>query len=273
MVKLEQSKQWNDAETRFPLFICLLGDFRLLNRGQPVGVPRGGKTEALLSLLVVHNESCIVRDTLLSLLWPGQDLMLAGQSLNSLVYDLRKHLKDKLGGASPILQSYGCYRLNYDAGISSDILRFDAFIRLGNERWHNGSFPEAILFYNSALRLYHGDLCGGTDLYTTIERERIRVSHLTVLARLADYYYAQYEYEAARDFAQRILASDPCREDAHRIMMLCYLRLGQRAEALRQYQLCAQILRAEFDACPEPATTALYEQARLNPDSIDWDLR
>ena len=50
--------------------------------------------------------------------------------------------------------------------------------------------------------------------------------------------------------------------------MRCYVRRGERAAALRHYGVCAQILRAEFDAAPEPATTALYEQIRRQPSGI-----
>jgi hypothetical protein len=32
--------------------------------------------------------------------------------------------------------------------------------------------------------------------------------------------------------------------------------------------VCAEVLRAEFKAAPEPATTALYEQVRLGPGMI-----
>lgn len=50
--------------------------------------------------------------------------------------------------------------------------------------------------------------------------------------------------------------------------MRCYVRQGERAEALRQYRLCESVLRVEFDALPEPATTALFAQIRLDPGSV-----
>ena len=37
-----------------------------------------------------------------------------------------------------------------------------------------------------------------------------------------------------------------------------HVRLGARAQALRQYSLCRLILRDEFDAVPEPATERLF---------------
>jgi hypothetical protein len=37
---------------------------------------------------------------------------------------------------------------------------------------------------------------------------------------------------------------------------------------LRQYRLCESILAGEFDAAPEPATHALFERIRLDPEGI-----
>jgi DNA-binding SARP family transcriptional activator len=70
------------------------------------------------------------------------------------------------------------------------------------------------------------------------------------------------------EHAQCLLVHDPCREDAHRLAMRCYVRRGERAQAVQQYRLCEQILRAELDARPEHATMALFDQVRLNPDSV-----
>ena len=89
-----------------------------------------------------------------------------------------------------------------------------------------------------------------------------------MLARLADYHFGHGEYATCLDVAWRLLGHDPCREDAHRLVMQCYTRLGERAHALRQYRLCTEILRTEFDAAPEPATLALFDQIRLSPERV-----
>ena len=44
--------------------------------------------------------------------------------------------------------------------------------------------------------------------------------------------------------------------------MTCYARGGQRAEAIRQYERFALLLRDELDAAPDAETTALYERLR-----------
>ncbi len=40
--------------------------------------------------------------------------------------------------------------------------------------------------------------------------------------------------------------------------MKCFVRLGQRARALRQYRLCEQALRDDYEVTPSPETRALY---------------
>jgi DNA-binding SARP family transcriptional activator len=91
---------------------------------------------------------------------------------------------------------------------------------------------------------------------------------LKLLAELADSQYQAGEYEACLDYAWRLLDYDPCREDAHRLVMCCYVRSGQRAAALHHYLLCEQILDTEYGAAPEEATTELFDRIRLHPQSI-----
>ena len=59
-----------------------------------------------------------------------------------------------------------------------------------------------------------------------------------------------------------MLAEDDCREDAHRRLMRCYSRQGQRNLALRQYHLCAETLARVLDVSPMQETVALYNDIR-----------
>ena len=89
-----------------------------------------------------------------------------------------------------------------------------------------------------------------------------------MLASLAAYVCAAGDDAASLAYAQRLLQHDPCREDAHRLLMRCHLRRGERAQALHQYRVCVDLLRAAFGTTPEPATVALFEQVRLDPGSV-----
>jgi DNA-binding SARP family transcriptional activator len=108
----------------------------------------------------------------------------------------------------------------------------------------------------------------GSEIRHLLDRERLRARYLEVLGRLAESHFQQGEFAGARDRALELLNNDPCREDAHRMVMRCGVRLGQRAQALRQYQTCAAILEREFGARPEPATTELYDLIRMDPLAV-----
>ncbi len=250
-----------------PILICLLGGFRLFKRGQPVAIKSGCKTEALLSELALQCPQCVSRESLLERLWPDSSRELGGQSLNHVVYSLRKLLSDSLDGASPVVYTEGCYRLNLEAGVNVDVIWFDELVETGNQQVRLGNQATAATLYKRAVELYHGDL-SASDVHAVVERERLRARYLTILARLSDYFYGEREYGECLRYTRQLLANDPCREDAYRLVMRCYTRRGERAQALREYLVCRDVLRAEFNAEPEAATTALFDQIRLDPDSV-----
>ena len=250
------------------IWIRLLGGFALFKEGTPVLMSAGTKAEALLSLLAIHHNDGLSREALIHLLWPDQETMLAIQSLNTLTSSLRRQLGSPPKGTSWISYDGETYQINHTVGVGIDILHFDYLVELGNQEWHRCNYGKAIESYDLALKFYHGDLRNGLDIYAVIERERLRASYLNVLACLANYYFDQHLYAMSLDHAQRLIAKDPCREDAHRLMMRCYVYQGQRAQALRHYHFCQSVLNTEFAIAPEMATTALYEKIRQTPESI-----
>jgi DNA-binding SARP family transcriptional activator len=255
-------------EPSWPILICLLGNFLLLQAGQSVGIHCGGKTETLLCRLGLQSGRRVPRAVLVNLLWPASDSTQATQSLNSLIYSLHRLIGDALGGAPPVLHEDGYYRLNVEAGVGVDVACFDSWANTGDQQVRAGDLAGAATSYSQSVRLYRGDLAVETDVASVLERERLRSRFLSILAYLADAQYRAGEYSACLGHAWCLLGHDPCREDAHRVVMRCYVRRGERAAALRHYHICEQILRAEFDAPPEPTTTALFDQIRHQPSRI-----
>lgn len=251
-----------------PIFIGLLGSFRLFKAGHPLTLRNADKTRGLLCNLALQEHYAASREQLLQSLWPEAQNGSASRSLNSLVYSVHKLLGDALGGAAPVIYADGYYRLNVEAGIAVDVTRFEAFVSAGLRLMRSGQHATAILTYEQAVQLYRGDLCRVSDVQSLVLCESLRAQYLSALAEVADHYCAAQDYGACLSYAQRLLASDPCREDAHRLMMRCYVRQGQRAQALHQYRICENILRTEFDVAPEAATTELYHQIRIQPDSV-----
>src|SRR5205823_203330 len=49
---------------------------------------------------------------------------------------------------------------------------------------------------------------------------------------------------------------------AHRTLMRLYVRQGRPAQALKQYQVCTEVLRRELGVDPEAETKRLYQNIR-----------
>ncbi|NTW00258.1 MAG: hypothetical protein HGA19_03015 [Oscillochloris sp.] len=244
--------------------LSLLGKVELIVAGSPICFGWGSKSEALLIHLALARQQRLQRADLLERLWPDQPTTSANSSLTSLIYRLNKLVGAATKQFALILNVHGYYHLNCAGDAASvDVLRFEALASQGRLLRAQGDPAGTVACYEQALALYCGDLGGDMDIRTVIERERLRATHLGLLAELADY-HAPAAPEQALIYLQRLLKYDPCREDAHRLAMRCYVRLNARTVALRQFQLCCQALKAEFNVEPEAETVALFNQIRLN---------
>ena len=67
---------------------------------------------------------------------------------------------------------------------------------------------------------------------------------LPALVRLSKAHQSRKQWEQAIGFARRWLSLDTLHEPAHRLLMELYDGAGQVSAALRQYEVCVQILEA-----------------------------
>jgi LuxR family transcriptional regulator, maltose regulon positive regulatory protein len=142
----------------------------------------------------------------------------------------------------------------------ADTDEFDSHYEEGLSLEEAGRIPEAVVEYEKAADLYRGEYLI-EDLYeewTMIEREKLSEVYMDLLGRLAIHYMERGRLRESVRTCYRILEKDRCDEDTHRLLMECFVRLGQRARALRQYKLCEGALRHEYDLAPSPETRAFY---------------
>ena len=248
-----------------PIQVRLFGGLNLNKWGKPVAWRGGARTEALLQALAVEHSRGMCRERLLSHLWPDSEPSLASQALHSLLYCLHRLLGDAIDGAMPVVHAGEMYRINVEAGIDVDVIDFEQLAREGDRYWQQGFWLDAASGYRMATDLYRGDLRAFDDDTVLFDRERLRARYLVMLGRLADMAWRERDYSSAIDYASIVLKYDGGREDAHRTLMCCYARLGQRVQAMRQYLLCERVLRESFEAVPEAATRDLYDRLRLRP--------
>ncbi|MEJ7870629.1 MAG: BTAD domain-containing putative transcriptional regulator [Rubrobacteraceae bacterium] len=247
------------------LWVRFFGRFELLrDGGEAVCLDRNARALAILKYLLARRcERPVSQDHLMGWLWPESNPKRARWSLNSAVYALRKFLGGclpSLPASETILFQGGGYRLSPRILLSTDVEEFYSRYEEGHQLEDAGRVSEAVSQYEKAAELYRGDYLT-EDLYeewTMIERERLLDAYAELLRRLAiRYAEVGQPWESVKTYYQ-ILERDRCDEYTHRLLMECYVRLGQRARALRQYRLCERALRSEYDMMPSPKTRTLY---------------
>jgi DNA-binding SARP family transcriptional activator len=166
-----------------------------------------------------------------------------------------------LSSSETVLLERGRYRLSPQVRSSVDTEEFDSCYGKGRRLEEAGRVPEALAEFEKAVGLYRGDYLT-EDLYepwTTVERERLLDAYTDLSRRLVVRYMKTGQLQEGAQTCYKILEKDCRNEDAHRLMMECFVRLGQRGRALRQYGLlCEQALRHQYGMTPSQETSALY---------------
>lgn len=240
--------------------IRLLGRFRVAVNGEPLsdGRWKRRKSKLLIKLLALQPHHQLHREQLIELLWPEQESEPVANNLHKVIHAARRALEPAL--ASGLDSRFVRWRDQQIALVAGDGLWIDVdeFETRAAEALR-GDDPES---YEAALALYEGDLLA-EDLYEDWageRREQLRVLQHGLLMKLSGLYANAGDCQRGLALSQQLIALDALNEEAWRQSMRLLARQGKRAEALRQYERCCQVLRAELDAEIDPATAGLFEQ-------------
>jgi predicted ATPase/DNA-binding SARP family transcriptional activator len=228
------------------------------------------KGTALLAYLAVEGGRH-TRASLSALLWPDQEGSKAYKNLRQILWELQQSMGE--GWIAADRESIG---LNRETDIWLDAREFES--RLAEGQRENDISRRASLL-SEAAKLYRNHFLTGFSLkdaqpfndWAFAKSEELRRKLSQVLRTLAEDYCAMGQASQAIPHARRLVSMDPLDEAAHRHLMEIYLQAGQNNAALKQYQVCEQILRKELNLDPQPETRELYKKIRkgeFKPASI-----
>lgn len=252
------------------LFIYCLGPFRVFQGEQPVADWPSSKGKAIFKYLVTHCDRPVFKDVLMDIFWPDTPAEAARNNLNVAVYGLRQALRKNNPSQSHVLFINDCYLLNPEINIWLDCKIFMELIDAALELERNGNLKTAIKEYSKAEALYQGEFLE-EDRYEDWLiplREKLRFEYLSLLDQLNQHYFEKQDYEACIHLCQKMLATDPCSEEAHRQLMRCFFERGQSYLALRQYYQCVEALQEGLNIAPANTTKALYEYIQHHSYSL-----
>jgi DNA-binding SARP family transcriptional activator/pimeloyl-ACP methyl ester carboxylesterase len=236
------------------IHVNLLGGFAAFGpEAAPLALPTR-KAEAVLALLLCRSGEAQPRERLTSLLWGDRGDKQARHSLSQTLTAIRGAIGD---APDPFIAERETLAID-PAAIGSDVIELASLAGRDD--------PESL---RAAADLCRGPLLEGFrihdaafDEWLSQERARFHQLAVSVLTKLAAREAAAGDAAAAVAALERALVLDPLSEEIHRRLLRLDLDSANYNAAIRHYRACSEVLKRELGTVPEPATTALYQEAR-----------
>ena len=250
------------SEENFDLKVRFFGKLEIEFQGKPIAEPHGAKLASLLAYLLYHHRKPLHREALMAKFWGNSDTESARNSLNVAFCKIRKLFSSAKSRKDVLLHDYATYRINPKLSVFTDADAFMELWRKGRAVEQSEGLEAALLYYNEASGLYRGDFLENHLLeeWCESERDNLKETYLFILNRLSDYFYQQHSYMASVNVCRKILAKDPCLEETHQRLMVCYKQLGMRDKAIRQYYACEETLKRELSVPPSDYTRGIFQE-------------
>ena len=210
---------------------------------------QGRHAQALFALLVLAHRPRS-REAIAADLWPDAASGSSG-SLRQALWLVRQGLVE--AGIAPdcVLDvDTDTVGLRMEASLELDVTAFEACLA------DTGRGAEA------GVALYRGDLLEGLGHECfAADRERLSDRYEDALAVVAEQRLARGDLTGSQAAAERLLARDPLREEAHAVLIAVHGLIGTRSQVVRQYRRLRVVLARELGERPLPDTEAIYRRA------------
>lgn len=242
--------------------IGLLRGFRVERAGAtlPDSVWQRRTAKHLTKLMATLPMHTLHREQIVELFWPNLDPESGRNSFAKALHAARRAFEpDRARGRSAYLHLR-------DDMLTLDtehvLIDADQFQWLAERAFRLGTRPA----YERALAVYTGELLP-EDRYedwSVARRDHLAELRILLLLGLAEKLEQQAAYGEAADRLRAVLEQDPTREDVHRRLMRLFARNGVRGLAVRQFEICRDVLRRELNMAPDQETEALYRDVCAN---------
>jgi DNA-binding SARP family transcriptional activator len=243
----------NIAEPLDSKFACtarLFGSFSLTGAGGCEVTHLGKKTRALVAYLLLA-DGPVQRERLAELLWGDRAEEQARASLRQALYELRA----LSAGDHPLLVADRSHVALVQERIGTDLGEMRALAETDDA----ATIAELLGERPPDLLGDLNDVDPAFDEWLAGERVRRREERQAIALAMAQRACEAGMNNEALQVAQRLLAAEPCDEDALRMAMTIRARSGNHAAARQLYTRYVEAMRHDFDAPPSPAITALVE--------------
>ncbi len=201
------------------------------------------------------------KDTIVEEFWSDADQETIAKNFHPTISHLRKALNaNQVVKKDFVLYREGAYLLNPQYQYRIDTEEFERLIADAHEARRSDDSDGAAQLLAEAIKIYRGDFL--EELYYGWVEELqsyYRDLYLQSLKEMIAYESERGDSEQVIRYGQMFLARDPYQEEVHCHVMESYVKSGNRAAAIEQFDGLRRMLRRELGVDPLPATIARYE--------------
>ncbi|HET9529972.1 MAG TPA: BTAD domain-containing putative transcriptional regulator, partial [Blastocatellia bacterium] len=219
------------------------------------------KSLHMLCYIASRRNHRATKDALVDLFWGNADQETIAKNFHPTVSHLRKALNaGQVVKKDFILYREGAYFLNPQYQYRIDTEEIERLVADAREARRSSDAQGAAQLLAEAIKLYRGDFLEEFYYNWTDELQSYyREMYLEALKELIAYYGEICQHELVIRYGQMILQRDAYQEDVHCQVMEAYVKSGNRAAAIEQFDGLRKMLRRELGVEPLPATIARYE--------------
>jgi TolB-like protein/DNA-binding SARP family transcriptional activator len=241
--------------------IYLVGNMRAVAPSGADILPRGRKTRGLLAFLCLAQGERVSRSRLVGLLWDrsadAQARMSVRHSLSELNSIVNRHVPGlvEIGRDSVRIDVRKCW--------------VDALAILEASADATADTSNLVQPFSERLLEDLDGVAPSFDQWLTAERTRFEDRVRKILEAELDRVIEQnVRPEVRAAAARRLINFEPTHEGAVRVLMKAFAQMGDRAQAIREFERCRQVLLTVLDLPPSKETMGVYEAVRIESPQV-----
>src|ERR1700738_3708491 len=241
--------------------VYLIGPMRAVAPGGADILPRGRKTRGLLACLCLAQGDRVSRSRLVGLFWDRSPDPPARMSLRQSLTELNGIVNRHVPGLVEIGRD----------SVRIDIRKcwVDALAVLEASAEATADTSGLVQPYSERLLEDLDGITPSFDHWLPGARARFEDRVRKILEAELDHLIEQNaKPEVRAAAARRLINFEPTHEGAARNLMRAFAEMGDRAQAIREFERCRRALLDVLDLPPSKETTAVYEAIRIDSPSV-----
>jgi SARP family transcriptional regulator, regulator of embCAB operon len=210
--------------------------------------------------LALHRNRSVHREELLGAIWPDDAPAQTDSGLDAILSKLRSMLKSAgFAGDAGVTVSSGSIALQLPANTWLDLEACANALDEAEGALRRTDLVSAWSLANVAVVISRRPFLPDVEApWIEAQRSSLRVMQMRALQCLVTVSANNGEPLLAIQHAAEMVELEPFRETAYQLLMKMHAAAGDRAEALRVFAKCRELLRDELGVSPSPQTEAVY---------------